>query len=273
MIIDTIVTDLDDTLLNGEGKISDYTLTVMRECLSLGIRVIPASGRTHASMYPFVTRLNTGLPYIACNGAELVNAEHKVISVINFDPDTAREISAFLEENGCYVQVYRDECFYYAQECEPAKRYKQSSGMKGVAVGDLCGFIDFEVPKVLCVNHSHEIERLYPIANARFAGRATFTMSKPYFLEAEPPGATKGEALVRLAAQIGIVPARTAVFGDSLNDMSMFAFTPHSVAMGNAREEVRRAAAHVCRSNTEDGMARFVEEYILAPYAKEGSPA
>lgn len=76
-----------------------------------------------------------------------------------------------------------------------------------------------------------------------------------------------------MAAQIGIVPARTAVFGDSLNDMSMFAFTPHSVAMGNAREEVRRAAVHVCRSNTEDGMARFVEEYILAPYAKEGSPA
>lgn len=71
-----------------------------------------------------------------------------------------------------------------------------------------------------------------PLANERFLGRAAFTMSKPYFLEAEPPGATKGEALLRLADRIGIVPERTVAFGDSLNDKSLLAFTPNSVAMG-----------------------------------------
>ena len=53
MTIDTIVTDLDDTLLDGSGQLSAYTIEVMAEIKRRGIRLIPCSGRTHASMYPF----------------------------------------------------------------------------------------------------------------------------------------------------------------------------------------------------------------------------
>lgn len=140
--------------------------------------------------------------------------------------ELAREICAFLVENGLYVQVYTDEAFYYSAECDIARRYKQSSGMKGVAVGDLCAFLDFATPKVLSVGEPEDVLRLMPLANERFLGRAAFTMSKPYFLEAEPPGTTKGEALLRLADRIGIVPERTVAFGDSLNDQEPFGLTP-----------------------------------------------
>ncbi len=263
MTIDTIVTDLDDTLLDGEGQLSPYTLRVMAACKRQGIRLIPASGRTHASMYPFMRQLDTGLPYIGGNGSEIVGADHKLLEQLTLDVPLAREICAFLLDNGFYVQVYRDDAFFYAAECDVARRYKKSSGMKGVAVGDLCAFLDFPTPKVLSVAEAEEVQRLFPIANERFRGRATFTVSKPYFLEAEPIGASKGEALQRLAKRIGIVPERTMAFGDSLNDLSLLAFTPHSVAVGNARAEVRAAAAHVCRPNTEDGLARFVAEHVL----------
>ena len=263
MTIDTIVTDLDDTLLDGSGQLSGYTLEVMAEVKRRGIRLIPCSGRTHASMYPFVAKLDTSLPYIGGNGSEIVGADHRLIEQLTLDVELAREICAFLSENGLYVQVYTDEAFYYSVECDIARRYKQSSGMKGVAVGDVCAFLSFATPKVLSVGAPEDVLRLMPLANERFLGRAAFTMSKPYFLEAEPPGATKGEALLRLADRIGIVPERTAAFGDSLNDMSLLAFTPNSVAMANAIPELRAAAAHVCRPNTEDGVARFVAEHIL----------
>lgn len=263
MTIDTIVTDLDDTLLDGSGQLSAYTIEVMAEIKRRGIRLIPCSGRTHASMYPFLAKLDTGLPYIGGNGSEIVGADHRLIEQLTLDVELAREICAFLVENGLYVQVYTDEAFYYSAECDIARRYKQSSGMKGVAVGDVCAFLDFATPKVLSVGEPEDVLRLMPLANERFLGRATFTMSKPYFLEAEPPGATKGEALLRLADRIGIVPERTVAFGDSLNDKSLLAFTPNSVAMANAIPELRQAAAYVCRPNTEDGVARFVAEHIL----------
>lgn len=268
MTIDTIVTDMDDTLLDGSGQLSEYTLNVLAECKRRGIRVIPASGRTHASMYPFLKQLDTGLPYIGGNGSEIMSGDHQVLEQLTLDVNLAREICTFLAENGFYVQVYRDEAFFYATECEIANKYKKSSGMKGIAVGDLVGFLDFPTPKVLSVNEAEEVQRLLPIANERFHGRATFTVSKPFFLEAEPIGASKGEALRRLAGRIGIVPERTLAFGDSLNDISMLNFTPHSVAVGNAREEVRAAAAYVCLPNTQDGLARFVEEHVLKEDAR-----
>ena len=50
--IRAIISDMDDTLLNDEGKLSDYTVATLRECIRLGIHVIPASGRTQTSIAP-----------------------------------------------------------------------------------------------------------------------------------------------------------------------------------------------------------------------------
>ena len=50
--IDTIVNDMDGTLLNPDRQITDYTLDVLNACKQQGVRVIPASGRTRASMRP-----------------------------------------------------------------------------------------------------------------------------------------------------------------------------------------------------------------------------
>jgi len=264
MIIDTIVTDMDDTLLDGSTKLSEYTLRVVGECKRRGIRFIPVSGRTYYSMRPFMLKLDTGLPYIGGNGSEIVGPDHRLIEQQTLDIDLAKEIAAFLLAEGCYAQAYRENDFYYAEECEAARLYKNSSGMNGVPVGDLPAFIDFRTPKILGVNTVEEIQRVMPLAQKHFEGRAIFTMSKPIFIEAEPLNVSKGNAVRRLAEIMGdITPEHTLAFGDSLNDISLLAYTPNSVAMGNAQEALKREAAYVCRPNTEDGLARFIEEHVL----------
>lgn len=262
--IDTIVTDMDGTLLNPQRVITDFTLNVLEECKRRGIRLIPASGRTRASMRPHMQRLNTGMPYIGGNGSEIVSADHQLLEQLTLEPDLARELCARLAGEGFHVQVYGDDAFYYAKECEASERYKRSSGMRGVAVGDLTAFLSFRTPKILCIGNPADVERLLPVMNREYEGRATFTVSEVNFLEVEPLGATKGEALRRLAAMRGdILPERTVAFGDSLNDLSLLRFTPHSVAMGNARQALKDEAAYVCRANTQDGLALFLKEYVL----------
>ena len=263
MVVDTIITDMDDTLFNEEGKISEFTLGVMKKCLEQGIRVIPSSGRAQASMEPYMRQLNTGLPYIACNGGQLVNADHTLMDNLCLSPQVAQDICAYLAANDYYAQVYRDEYVYYAQECTPSEDYKRSSGLKGEAVGDLVKFITFDTPKVLCISDPKRIEELYPRIVEHFSNVATFSISKPFFLEAMPPEATKGAAIHRLAAKMPISPEKTFVFGDSLNDISMLAYTKNSVAVGNARDEVKAVARYICRPNSEDGMARFIQENLL----------
>jgi len=261
--IDAIVTDLDDTLLNPDSALSPYTLSVFRRARDKGVRIIPASGRAAYSMQPFVRQLDTGLPYIACNGAHLVNADHTVRETVAFAPEQARAIIRYLRENGFYVQCYRDETFYFDAECEASGNYRRSSGMHGKAVGDLETFVTFPTPKLLSVQTPAEVARLLPLITKAFPA-AAFTVSKPYFLEAEPPNVSKGSALRKLAETLRLSPERTLVFGDSLNDLTMLGYATHSVAMGNAREEVKRAARHVCGTNAEDGVARFVDEHVLA---------
>jgi len=267
VIIDTIVTDMDDTLFTQEGTISDFSLEVMRECARRGIRVIPNSGRAQASMEPFMRQLNTGLPYIACNGAQLVNADHTVMEELFMPAPLAREVCAFWEGEGIYVQAYRGNAVYYSRESISSREYTRSSGLEGVQVGDLTTFLTFDTPKLLAIAEPEKIARLYRISRERFGERLVFSISKPNYCEATPLGGTKGEALIRLAERVGILPERTMVFGDSLNDLSMFSFTPYSVAMGNGREEVKQAARFVCGPNSVDGMARFVKERVLCPLA------
>ena len=262
--IDTIVTDMDGTLLNPQRAISDYTLEVLNACKQKGIRIIPASGRTRASMRPYLNRLNTGMPYIGGNGSEIVGADHELIEQLTLDIPLAKELCRRLAAEGFHVQIYGDDAFYYARECKESEYYKRSSGLPGKAVGELAQFLHFRTPKILSIGDPALVEKMLPVMNREYEGRAFFTISEVNFLEAEPIGATKGEALARLAAMRGdILPEKTVAFGDNLNDMTLLMFTPHSVAMGNARQELKDAAAYVCRTNAEDGLARFLEEHVL----------
>lgn len=66
-----------------------------------------------------------------------------------------------------------------------------------------------------------------------------------------------------LADHYQISPEQIATIGDMPNDVLMFAQSGLSIAMGNASEEVQRAARHVTSSNEDEGFANAVERFIL----------
>ena len=88
--------------------------------------------------------------------------------------------------------------------------------------------------------------------------------SKPNFLEITPSGTSKGKALAFLAGHLGFSLAQTLAFGDSLNDLSMLQACGTSVAMGNARCEVKAVCTFVAKTNNEDGVADFLEAHVLS---------
>ena len=58
--------------------------------------------------------------------------------------------------------------------------------------------------------------------------------------------------------------AEVVAIGDGQNDVAMFERGGFSIAMGNASQEVQRAADFVTGSNSEDGFAQAVEQLVLA---------
>lgn len=264
MRVDAIAFDLDDTLLRDDRTISPYTLSVLRRAAERGIRVIPASGRTRDSMRGYVDQIGCASCFIACNGAEVWSPDKELLMQELLDTPLAREAARFAKARGCYAQTYAEDCFFYNQEGDWAHAYAESSELRGVYVGDLEAYIAQPTPKILMMDTPERVAELMEEARAAFGGRVSLTCSKPYFLEVNPPRATKGNALRWCAGHLGFSMAHLLAFGDSLNDLSMLLAAGHGVAVENAREDVKAQLDTVCGSNQRDGVARYIDQYVLS---------
>jgi len=82
-------------------------------------------------------------------------------------------------------------------------------------------------------------------------------------LDLLPPGVTKGWALARLAARLGVHRKETMAIGDNWNDIEMLEWAGQGVMMGNAAGELRALAKtrgwKQAPSNEQDGAAVVIE--------------
>ena len=255
--------DLDDTLLRDDLSISDKTISVLRGLASEGIHIIPASGRSMMSMKPFVDQLNCSSLYISCNGSELRDGiTHQPLQSLQFTAELGREIAAFGKQYGCYTQTYGGEYCFFNQVSRWSEQYAAASRLKGVFVGDLESYIQEPRSKILMMDDQDKIADMLQEAQDQFAGRASVTCSKPWFLEFNPIGADKGTALDTASKQLGFTPAQVIAFGDGLNDLPMLKMAGLGVMMANGQPGLRAIADDVCRSNEEDGIAQYLIELM-----------
>lgn len=259
MELEAVAFDLDDTLLRDDRTISGRTLAVLRRAAAQGVRILPASGRALDSMWPFVEQMGCANALISCNGAEIWDARRNLLVRREFPGADAEEIVAFARARGSYAQTYAGAHFYYLIENHFAADYAASSMLTGFYTPELEAFLAAHPSsKILMMDEPEKIARMLAEAREQFAGRASVTCSKPYFLEFNPPLATKGIALAACAERLGFSLEKTAAFGDSLNDLSMLESAGIGVAVANAREDVRARVGRVCGSNEEDGPARWI---------------
>jgi len=82
-------------------------------------------------------------------------------------------------------------------------------------------------------------------------------------IEINAAAANKGQALLALAAHLGLRPEQTMAFGDGLNDVTMLRDAGIGVAMGNASDELKALADLTTASCDEDGVAQTIEQFLL----------
>lgn len=85
-------------------------------------------------------------------------------------------------------------------------------------------------------------------------------------LDLLPPGISKGWALERLAARLGVTREETMAIGDNWNDVAMLEWAGQGVLMGNAATDLRAMAKmrgwKQCAPNDEDGVAQVLEAAV-----------
>jgi hydroxymethylpyrimidine pyrophosphatase-like HAD family hydrolase len=91
------------------------------------------------------------------------------------------------------------------------------------------------------------------------ADDAVVTATSDDLVEIAGPGVTKAVALAEFASHRGVSAGDVVAFGDMPNDLSMFTWVGHAVAVANAHPTVLAAADEVTASNDDDGVALVLE--------------
>jgi hydroxymethylpyrimidine pyrophosphatase-like HAD family hydrolase len=120
------------------------------------------------------------------------------------------------------------------------------------------------VAKVVGVSDDHDaVQKAAALVHERFGDQVSAARSQPYYADVTNPHANKGAVVNYLSTTYDIAPEQIATIGDMPNDVHMFAQSGLSIAMGNASDEVKRAARCVTTTNEDEGFANAVERFIL----------
>ena len=265
MNIKLLVSDIDDTLIGDDLKLSQRTIDTIKKVQDKGVRVAIATGRTHDSAYPYVDQLNLHGPVLSFQGAVIVDTLTK--ETIRYCPlpyEQAKEVLAFAEEHECYAQYYAMDKMFIEKHCAESDGYISLTKVPAEEVGaPLKDKLDFDPIKVLLIADAEKIGRLYDIAKERFGDSMEIARSKQLYLEFTHPDANKGEAVKILAKRYNIPMEEVMTIGDGLNDIPMIKAAGLGVAIGNAYEATKAVADVIAEPQDEDGAAKAMEQYIL----------
>ena len=89
-----------------------------------------------------------------------------------------------------------------------------------------------------------------------------YTFSRPVYLEVHSPKVSKANALSFLINKYNIKNEEVMAFGDNNNDIEMLEMAGISVAGENAENVVKEKAKYITKSNIENGVGYFINEYF-----------
>lgn len=269
------VTDLDGTLLKKDHlTVSDRNRKALKELKRRGIPLCACTGRVMCVLPPDIEELEFDYA-ITSNGASCVDLKTgETIFTAHMPPEVAQFAWDKLEDTNCMTEWYvkgdilMDRHNHSQWETRlKARWHREYLGQgKGVVVEDIrrdflnSGASGLE--KISIFDCPPDI-RERAIDPMLATGIFEISTSLGINFEITHISADKGQALASLCRHLGISTEEAVAFGDAGNDRQLLATAGISVAMGNAIDRLKAIAKHTTLSNEEDGVAVFLEEYVL----------
>lgn len=262
--IQLVLADVDGTLVTPDKTITERSRVVVRRLAEANIAFAITSGRPPRGMRMLVEPLGLRTPIAAFNGAMWVNPDMTPIEVKAIPPELVAPIVRGLVDRGLDAWVYQGNDWLLRDAAAPHAAREQRNVQFAPIVTNSLESHTGDVVKIVGVSDDRAtVEACESEARERFGDRVFAARSQPYYLDVSHPDANKGQVFRRLSHELGIPYAAIATVGDMHNDVQMFTPSGLSIAMGQASEDVKRAARWVTKPNTQDGFAEAIERYVL----------
>jgi Cof subfamily protein (haloacid dehalogenase superfamily) len=255
-----IATDLDGTLLRADDTLSDRSLAALARVDAGGARHLVVTGRPAPRVRPLLDDLgSTGLA-VCGQGAQVYDAgADRLLWSVTLDQELAETALGKIEAEVGQVYAAVDQDGVDGLTLIEPGYLMPHPTLPAVRVGRRDDLWREPISKVLLRHPYLSDDELAVTARSVVGSLVTVTMSGPGTVELQPCGITKATGLALAAGHLGLGPETTIAFGDMPNDIPMFDWAAHGVAMANAHPELRAVADEVTLSNEDDGIAVVLE--------------
>lgn len=277
-----VAIDLDGTMLNQYGIITEKTKKAISKTQEKGVEVMIASGRAITSVKRFSKEINSNKYFISGNGAITYDIKNNKILYENILSKTkALKIIKICEENSIYYNVYTENgiiaknlsyntLYYYKDNLTKPDENRTHINI----VENVYDYFEQREEKILkimiCDEHKtvfnsivrklkelSEIEVLEVSHMSRkIIKQGTDEIALEYFYtEVSAKDVDKWNALEEIIGLMNIPKEEVVTIGDNANDLKMITNAGLGVAMGESAPYVKQSADIIAPTNDEDGVA------------------
>ncbi len=260
-------------------------------CQKQGTKLVLASGRSYTRLLSYAKELEMdvyGGYLLEVDGIAYYDVQKDERHVLKqMYKEDVEPVFAYLMHKNCETMaVFNDGLFDYIPDhimekkkiLRNSKEYPEDFPWTGGPWSWLADMRD-GYPKITYIKDLSEIQ--YPVNKIQtiedeevttqlaldikneFKDQYEVFRTCPRELEILPKGYSKGATLVRMMDMFGWDKDKVFTFGDGENDVSMFGVVTHSFAMGQAMDYVKEKAAHVTKSNVEQGIVAALKDFNI----------
>ena len=286
-----VAVDLDGTMLNSYGIVTDNTKNVIKKVINNGTDVIIASGRPIDSIKTIAKEIGSENYFIAGNGALIYDIKNDQVIYEKFmTKEKVLEVIKICEENSISYNLYTESTIiakslkfnvlYYQKE---NLKKEESKRTNITIVDDIYSYVqNLENPRFLKITVCDDnkfvfqsiIRKLRKVNNIEVLD--VLHMSRKmirqgtedipieyYYTEISLKDVDKWNAIKYLIEKLNIKKDEVIAIGDNVNDKMMIENAGLGVVMGGSTPVVTEIADFVTNSNNDEGVANCLKKFCL----------
>ncbi len=255
-MIKAIFFDIDGTLVSFKThQIPASTLKAVHEVRQKGVKVFIATGRP----IPFINNLGD-LEYdgiMSVSGGSCVTREGEVICRATIEKEDLQRLIQYYKQHPMPIAFASDDDIFITEmnkTTEDVYKLLDIKNYRNIRPIEAC--LDMEVMQIIAFFRQEEEEGIM----SQVLTHCDAYRWHPAFVDAVRKGTSKATGVDVMLEHYGIGLEEALAFGDGGNDIAMLDHVPHSVAMGNASDEVKAHARYVTDTVDSDGIAKFLKD-------------
>jgi Cof subfamily protein (haloacid dehalogenase superfamily) len=253
-----VVSDMDGTLLNSKGEVSNLFFKLFYQLQKQNIIFCAASGRQYNSIVHKLAPIKNDIYVIAENGGIAKKKDQLLLS----NPISKEKIKKILPvlrtiEHAHIVLCSENSAFIESKNQDFIDMFQEYYNSYQI-VENIETIIDSkEFLKIAIYNSKSSEEYIYPKVKI-FENEMLIKISGKNWLDISDKQANKGNALRTLQKLLNISKEETLVFGDYHNDIEMLKEAKFSFAMENAHKDITKIANYATESNNNFGVEKIL---------------